>query len=319
MRGWIASLLGGNAGRSFGYPSRIVNEPIRDISSAATESLELIVMNAGTGGERLAARDELLTLLGMLIRPISDLLEDDSSGTAIRHVRARFRADYKNLMQSVSVVCRPNPQLSYDEELIAVKRKAWQFDALMTALLDGRPREALLEEFHEIAAGTANLIRDIPADDLSSILPAASPFNAYQTLRALCGSAQERLELFDPYADGHTIVRYLSEAAPSVAVRLVTSSKAIGAKSAVHDSHLRSVADLFGQERGNLFSLLVNQDLHDRHLRVDDAIYHLGGSVKDAGRRSPYTITQVNDSPTTSVALDQILAEAESAPRAPGP
>lgn len=270
------------------------------------------MMSEETPKSRLAERDELLMKFGMLIRPISDLLDGSLPGTAIRHVRARFRAEYPAFMQDVIQVCRPSEQLRYDQELNAIKRKAWQLDEVMQELVSGQLPESLTGTFDEIVAVTSDLIREIPADDPSSILPPASPFRAYKIIRALCAGARARLELFDPWADGDTLIRYLSEVSPTVTVRLLTTSKALRGGQGVQGMRLSSISALLQVERGDLYALLINETLHDRHLRVDDEVFHLGGSVKDAGRRSPYTITKMEVDASMAAELDKLVADALS-------
>jgi hypothetical protein len=43
---------------------------------------------------------------------------------------------------------------------------------------------------------------------------------------------------------------------------------------------------------------------------VDDEVFHLGGSVKDAARRSPYTIARMEPEEALSAMLDALVAEA---------
>ena len=124
-----------------------------------------IVMGEETPKSRLAERDELLTMFGMLIRPISDLLDGSLQNTAIRHVRARFRAEYPAFIQDVSQVCRPSEQLRYDQELNAVKRQAYKLDEVMQELLGGHSSERVTGKFQEIVAKTTDLVREIPIDE----------------------------------------------------------------------------------------------------------------------------------------------------------
>jgi len=260
---------------------------------------------------RLEERDQLLTMLGMLIRPIADLLDSSLPSDAIRHVRGRFRAEYPDFMQEVAKVCRPSEQLHYDQEFNIVKRAAWRLDDVLQALLSGKPCDNVKASFDDVVAATSRFIREIPTDDPSSILPPASPFSAYKTIRALCSSAMSRLELFDPYADADTLVRYLSEPNPVVAVRLITNSRVLSTQDDMRSMSLKSTSVLLKRERGDRYSLLINDSFHDRHLRVDDKVFHLGGSVKDAAHRSPYTIVRMEPEEASSAMLDALVAEAQ--------
>jgi hypothetical protein len=48
--------------------------------------------------------------------------------------------------------------------------------------------------------------------------------------------------------------------------------------------------------------------LHDRNLRIDDAVFFLGTSIKDAGTQ-PTNFTPANSTPTGHAVLDGIMAK----------
>ncbi len=55
------------------------------------------------------------------------------------------------------------------------------------------------------------------------------------------------------------------------------------------------VSKLFAQERGPQgYQLVTDEHFHDRWLRCDDKLFSLGGSIKDLGNESTFTISKLD-------------------------
>ena len=141
-------------------------------------------------------------------------------------------------------------------------------------------------------------LRRIPCEEHATVFPPATPFAASRRIRAICSEAQQRIELFDPYVSAEVFYRYLPAISPTVPLTVVT--KAVSPNDPNKKNHRRwdevkAVAPTVQVEYPQ-FRLLVVSALHDRCLRVDDVAYHLGGSVKDAGKNDHYTISTLDPS-----------------------
>ena len=70
------------------------------------------------------------------------------------------------------------------------------------------------------------------------------------------------------------------------------------------------VSKVFSSERGfSTYRLVVATGVHDRHLLIDNKrLYHLGGSLKDAGKRQPYTISVADVTAQIEQAIEGYIA-----------
>jgi hypothetical protein len=58
---------------------------------------------------------------------------------------------------------------------------------------------------------------------------------------------------------------------------------------------------LFASERGSdKYNLLTKADFHDRWLKCDDRLYLLGGSGKDAGQLSDFSVSAMEQNAETT-------------------
>lgn len=160
---------------------------------------------------------------------------------------------------------------------------------------------------------TRDRIARVPIDPPSEILQ-ASPFQTYVRLRELIGSAVGRVEVFDPYLDDVVYHRYLSGVDGSVNIVVVTTSENLGVggttkRALARRDRIVSVSEILAAERPSSYRLLAASGFHDRHLRIDGSVLHLGGSLKDASRSDPFTISAL--ATDSAALLDQLVATAD--------
>lgn len=108
-------------------------------------------------------------------------------------------------------------------------------------------------------------------------------FDARSLLSELVRLAIERLVLIDGYVDNRTL-EILSKKKEDVACAVIT----------FESSKLSSGdMDAFQAQYGSLKVVRTN-DFHDRFLVVDGSVYHVGASVKDAGKKT-FAISLIED------------------------
>ncbi|MEX0676150.1 MAG: hypothetical protein WD063_03695 [Pirellulales bacterium] len=252
-------------------------------------------------------RDDLLEQLYFLVAPIKQILEDeDDWRPKIKHLRAVFRPQGSALeipLRDFGII----RGIRYEAETNRVSSFVGQIgsflDRLESTSSDPSTRRSCCDEFKELLSRTKEAIKNIPCDTPDFILEANRPFDAYCRLRSLFQGASKRVELFDPYSSADVFYRYLWEVDPSVDIVIVTSEHNL--KGVVRADFI-SVSQLFAAQRPTTYTLIMNPNIHDRHLRLDNAICHLGGSIKDAGKRTPYTCTQQDATPATTTKLDDL-------------
>jgi hypothetical protein len=68
------------------------------------------------------------------------------------------------------------------------------------------------------------------------------------------------------------------------------------------------ISKLFALERGPTgYRLIVSDDFHDRWLRCDDKLFSLGGSIKDLGNDSTFTISKLDFTPENVKYFDDAI------------
>jgi hypothetical protein len=126
------------------------------------------------------------------------------------------------------------------------------------------------------------------------------------------------LEFFDPYLEPDTFHRYLPSIADGVQVIIVTSGDIMDlpltasptSNKTVRRDRIISISELLAIQFPDRYQFRVSNEQHDRHIRVDDTILHLGGSAKDAGKSDYFTISKLNQIQSSHAFLDGIIARA---------
>lgn len=117
------------------------------------------------------------------------------------------------------------------------------------------------------------------------------------------GTAAHRIHYFDRYVNEEFFRLYLRDLDRSLEIRLVTTK---GNQDFGVDN-LLPVSGLVAQEFSN-YQLIEchHTNLHDRNLRIDDNIFHLGASLKDAGRH-PMNFSLADSSAQAHQILDDVM------------
>jgi hypothetical protein len=269
---------------------------------------------------RIEQRDELLTGLGLLIDPIRRLVFGDSDpAPQIPYVRSQFQQDFEAFRDEAVEFFRPAKH-RFESELDTILRGTKHFSDFLGMLKYPELLSEARGKFPLHLKMVQEAIRSVPCDQRDAILPANSPFKTYFKLRSICSSAASRLDLFDPYLGPEAFHRYLSWCDENVFITVVTSEKlmvpALASSSAknrrnrIVRDRIVAVSELLAAERPTKYRFLVTAKQHDRHLRADQSIFHLGGSIKDASREAPYTLSALDATQPNHRFLDEVIAQA---------
>ena len=258
---------------------------------------------------RVSLRDELLQSLGMIAAPIKNAADFGTlSPPEAAVLRAKANRDVESFRQLAEAYCKVG-DLFLQEEFNWIMTEAQKVANYTGALLYPESRAEVLTNLPRQLTAVRERINNVPVDLPEDIL-SLTPFRIFLKLRAIISAAQHRVELFDPYIDASVFYRYLAEVDQEVEITVVTTSKRLkGGWSETERERLLDVSTLFACERTSLFRLLVLDELHDRHIRVDSMAMHLGGSIKDAGRNAPFTISRM--AAQADDALDALLGIAK--------
>jgi hypothetical protein len=293
------------------HPNGVGQESEKDTRDRV--GAELVNVTEPQKVSRAEQRDQLLTALGMLADPIRRLLENAADETMAHasYVRAQFQVDYQQYLQLLVSFTRVG-HLEFVQERQRAKTAVWKLESLLDyefPIAALTTRTIIMGFFHETMRTAEGFIRAIPTDEADEILSAGSPFATYCRLRALVQGAATRIDVLDPYLDAAVFHRFFRDALQAD-VTIVTSQATMDDKR--RRDRIVAVSELYGQERGQThYRLLVTTRQHDRHMRIDDGIFHLGGSVKDASLRSPYTLASLDPTQSNHAFLDGIIAAAD--------
>jgi hypothetical protein len=288
-------------------------QPLRFAGLRGTIDGRRIAKMSGGQKSRIEQREDLIYSLATLVDPIKRLIASGEDFLPqVPFVRSQFLKEaliFRNQVEAFCVVGGLTFSTEIDEILRTLSGFSGIFDMVRNPDNWGaKAQEAFVRRLEH----TKYLIRSVPCDDPDEILPAASPFQSYHRLRPIFASVGTRLHLFDPYLDASVYHRYLAEVPDNVPIVVVTGEDnmtASGKRNTRRRREIVVVSELFAAERPTTYRLLVSSALHDRHVRADSTIYHLGGSIKDAGAKAPFTLSK-QSSPMTDASLDVIVASA---------
>ena len=254
--------------------------------------------------DRKQQQAELIYKFGQLVRPLVELVEYPDQQTSQTRARAsaKYMHDLKDMIHAVQSFSRGEPGHKYDVEH---KRAAVALHTMEHSLASLRDDSVMLcSALGHLKREVIDAISAIPTEMDSQVLEAHSPFQAYVKLKAFFETTTTRLIWADPYMGPGLFHRYLNDLPGTVALTLITKDRGTNAEYA----SFLDISKLYANERGPTnYRLIVEGSNHDRWLRCDDQLYHLGGSAKDAGHKSPFTLTKLEPSPANFQRLDDLI------------
>lgn len=250
----------------------------------------------------LALRDELLTELDFAYDPMRRLLTDPEWQTKRPFVEHRYVVEMNAVYSKIREFCH--------KAAITHSFLVARVDDAMGRMMEigryvGSPHAApTAKTFFD---GARAVLRQLSCEDISTIFPTGSPFAAYCKIRTVCRAAAARVDIFDPYFDKEVFHRYLGEVGPSAKITVVTEEDRLTRDPIVRDG-IVAVSELLALERPTSYRLCAVASIHDRYARIDDTVYHLGGSLKDAAKNDPYTISKTSSDTAIHKTLDDMIA-----------
>jgi hypothetical protein len=115
----------------------------------------------------------------------------------------------------------------------------------------------------------------------------------------------------DRYFDATLFGRYFADVPKSAIITLVTFPFAMcrGPRDEQRYKDFMSVSKLFAQERGSAgYRLLTDDQFHDRWLECDDKMFTLGGSIKEIGNDTTFTISKLDGTSDNQRHFDDTIA-----------
>jgi hypothetical protein len=253
-------------------------------------------------------QDDLMIELGFLVDPIRRLLDSQDCSREAPYIESQWckevdKVFIPKLEDFVSIL-----GIKSSGEHLTVRRSVYRLRNLFSLLRDGTSVANAKEQFEQQFESIKRGLREFPCQESGTILPGLAPLSTYRRLLSICRTSSRRIDLFDPYLDKAVYLLYLDEVDQSVQITVITSENNM--RNASRRDRIVAVSELLALQRPATYQLRVTSKQHDRHLRIDDQLFHLGGSIKDAGKQTPYTISSLDSQQSNHDFLDSIISSA---------
>lgn len=138
-------------------------------------------------------------------------------------------------------------------------------------------------------------------------LPAGTEHDAYVAIREILWRANTSLLIVDNYIGGMLLGMVGASPARLQSVHLLTIERSV-------TDDLKNESQKFRQQYSSVdFKLRTTRNFHDRFILIDGSeVYHIGASIKDAGKRA-FLISRLKDEPVLEAVKQYVLAEWQTA------
>jgi hypothetical protein len=139
-----------------------------------------------------------------------------------------------------------------------------------------RANERLRDMVAAVSSGIQQLRWELP-DPTQTFLPAGSEHDAYVKIREILALVSQNVVIVDNWVDG-TLWTLLTNVPASSEIRVMTMQM---------KPYFSLEGKKFVTQHGNKVEVRTTMNYHDRFILVDGAkCWHLGASIKDAGRKA---------------------------------
>lgn len=249
---------------------------------------------------------ELLIMFGDLISPLEELvkLSENQTEQSRSKACAKFTHDRTAFLNILTAFTKGESGHDYAVESSQITGRINQFANSLVSFRGDTDK--LKDELKDIRDRVTRNILVIPCELESAVLEAKSPFSTFMKIRSLCETANEKLVFVDPYIGKEVVRRYFTGISEHVTVTVITKFRRGGEAF----GEFIDLSKLYSDERGPIkYCLKYHPSLHDRYLQCDNTVYHLGGSFRDAGQESGFTITKIGGSHDGVAQIDRMLAD----------
>jgi hypothetical protein len=239
--------------------------------------------------DKAAQRTKVIFELGMLLAPVYDLAKKvpPPVSAAYRIAAATLSRDKNAFINNEIARFSRFNTIVFSRERQNISNKLSDLVNLLNNLAnnttdDDRTKQLRLREpLEEYKRQILELIDQIPIDWTSVVFKEATPFSTHLKIYDAIRTAKRQLHYFDRYLDAGFYPLYLRDVDRSLEIRLVTTK----GNQNYGIANMEPISRCAQQEFTN-YQLIqcTYSDLHDRNLRIDDRIFNLGPSIKDAGK-----------------------------------
>lgn len=264
-----------------------------------------------TESDKASERATLLLKLGRLLAPVDELAEETQPPTnaEYRVVAASLGPDIDRWAREVGNFTTFGEAV-FQQEYNDIVREPYNLRHQLSVLahrggngLDKQQSlKTMLSACKQLTLLSINLV---PIEWTARLHESRTPFSVYLKSHDAISTAKRRVHYFDRYLDMEFFHLYMRGLDRNLEVRLVTTK----GKANFGVTNVLPVSRLAAAEFRD-YKLIECQpaDLHDRNLRIDDTVFFLGTSIKDAGTQ-PTNFSPADSSLSGHAVLDGIIAK----------
>jgi len=271
-----------------------------------------------TALDKAAQRSSLLLQMGDVFRTVREIVEKPSPPTRAEYrvAAAIFRHDIDRWLGEVSAFVTVG-QYRFEHESTSIRRSLNRLHGFVGEIsnddsVDDVGRQTRLREKHQLhQRAIVAAIDRVPIEWTPKLHGAKTPFALYLHIRDAISTAKERIHYFDRYLDVDFYHLYVRELSRSLEIRLLTTAGKPdkSGQTGFGIAQVQTLSRLVGGEFSDYeLRECTPSDLHDRNLRVDDAVFFLGTGTGDAGEK-PTNFGPGDCTANGHAILDSIIAK----------
>lgn len=241
---------------------------------------------------------DIIIKIGAYLAPIKDFIEksetDSSYADDINNIRrlqslTMNQTLYSNIIQFL----QKYGYSPYSSELLAPISNFIKLVANQTI-----PRKKLkstgfiskMKAEFDVMAGGLIILSQISLPQIDINIKAQTPFQAYCFFSNLFSTVKDYIYIIDPYIDASLFYCYFYRLPNTMKIQIASSSdkwnKTI-------KEQVEAVEKLFMAEYSN-YNRKDVPELHDRFIITETSAFQLGGSLKDAAKKSDFSVVKVS-------------------------
>jgi hypothetical protein len=150
--------------------------------------------------------------------------------------------------------------------------------------------ESRIKKQEALLRGLISTLRPpLPEEEIKGVYDPGDEYAFYRDLSSLVETATKDILIVDAYLDEQVFNLYVSKVPNGAAVRILSTK--IGA-------NVETVAKMYAKTRP--LELRLSADIHDRHIFLDQRGWIIGQSIKDAARKKPTYLIELNEPSLTA-------------------
>jgi hypothetical protein len=200
--------------------------------------------------------------------------------------------EWMHLTQSITEAAFGEPSSSLDR-FFAASHAGSHFIGGMSPQLLQSNFDARVREFDALLRSLIGKLRlELPEEEIKGLYQPGEEYDFYRDLNSLIAAATREVFIVDAYLSEQVFNLYVDKIPTTASVRILSNN--IGA-------NVATVAKMYASSRS--LELRSSADVHDRTIFIDQRGWVTGQSIKDAARKKPTYLIELDD-PLLTAARD---------------